>query len=132
MARNAKPSELEMQVLSVLWERGPLGVRQVSEALPDRKKRAYTTVLSVMQTMEKKGLLAHDRNGLAHIYRPKVSREQVFRPMMRTLLRNVFSGRAATAMQYLLAESKLDEAEVREMRALIDDHAREQQKGGRS
>ena len=60
--KSVKPSDLEMQVLSVLWERGPSTAREVLEAMPDGKKRAYTSVLSVMQVMEKKGLLPGLKN----------------------------------------------------------------------
>ena len=67
-----RPSELESQVLAVLWERGPSVVRDVQEALPDGKQRAYTTVLTTLQVMEKKGFVAHTREGLAHVYRPLV------------------------------------------------------------
>lgn len=117
-----RPSDLELQVLSVLWEKGPLTVRQVLEALPDGKKRVYTTVLTIMQIMEKKGLLDHDRAGLAHVYRPKVTRQQIYRPLMRNLVKNFFGGRASTAMQYLLGEVPIDPAELAEIRRLIDRH----------
>ena len=61
--KNAKhqPAEFELQVLGVLWEHGPSTVREVLERLPDGKPRAYTSVLSVMQVMQKKGLLAAKR-----------------------------------------------------------------------
>jgi predicted transcriptional regulator len=111
-----------MQVLTVLWERGPATVRQVLEALPDGKQRAYTTVLSVMQVMEKKGLLEHDRDGLAHVYRPTVTRRQIVKPMMKNLLEHLFGGRPSQAMQYLLADGEVDPAELAEIRKLIDAH----------
>jgi predicted transcriptional regulator len=115
-----RPSDLELQILSVLWERGPLSVRDVLGVLPDGKKRAYTTVLTMMQIMEKKGLLDHKREGLAHVYFPKVTRKQIFRPMMRDLLRNVFGGRPSAAMQYLLDAASVDGDELAEIRKLID------------
>ncbi|MCA9092782.1 MAG: BlaI/MecI/CopY family transcriptional regulator, partial [Planctomycetaceae bacterium] len=55
--RGKKPSDLELQILHVLWQAGPSTVRDVLEKLPDQKKRAYTSVLSVMQVMQKKGFL---------------------------------------------------------------------------
>jgi BlaI family transcriptional regulator, penicillinase repressor len=121
--KNVRPSDLEMQVLAVLWEQGPATVRQVLDRLPDGKQRAYTTVLSVMQVMEKKGLLDHTRDGLAHVYRPKVTRKQVCRPLMKELLTNLFAGKASTAMQFLLAEAEVDEAELKEIRKLINERA---------
>src|SRR5689334_54774 len=87
--RRARPSELELQVLAVLWDRGPSSVRAVLEAMPDGKERAYTTILSVMQMLEKKGLVGHTQQGQANVYRPLARRDQVLRPLMKDLLRNV-------------------------------------------
>ena len=120
--RQTRPSELELQVLSVLWERGPSTVREVLEAMPDGKRRAYTTILSVMQVMEKKGLLNHRRKGLAHVYRPRVRKGEILRPLMRGLLQNVFGGRPSEALQYLLTDADIDEAELNEIRRLIQQY----------
>ena len=117
------PSDLELQVLSVLWERGPLTVRQVLEAMPDGKQRAYTTILSVMQVMEKKGLLAHRAAGVRHVYRPKVKQRQVLRPLLRGLVQNVFGGSASAAVRQLVdaTEDGADElVEVRRALAASD------------
>jgi BlaI family transcriptional regulator, penicillinase repressor len=114
-----RPSELELHILSVLWERGPLPVREIRDALPDGKSRAYTTVLTLVQIMEKKGLVGHTSQGKAHVYRPLVKRQQVLRPMMRDLLRNVFGGRPADAVQCLLDGSRLDEDELAQIRQTI-------------
>lgn len=119
----AQPSDLELQVLSVLWDRGPSTVRQVLEAMPDGKPRAYTTVLSIMQVMEKKGLVEHRREGQSYEYWAKAPRQQVLRPLMRDLLRNVFGGKASAALQYLLSEAEVDDEEMRQIRQLIDQEA---------
>ena len=66
-------------MLGVLWDRGPSPVRAVLEAMPDGKDRAYTTILSVMQVMEKKGLVRHTQQGPAHIYHATAGRDQVLR-----------------------------------------------------
>jgi predicted transcriptional regulator len=118
MAR-VRPSELELQVLGVLWDRGPSSVRTVLEAMPDGKDRAYTTILSVMQVLEKKGLVGHTQQGPAHIYHPKVRRDQVLGPMMKVLLRNVFGGSPARALQCLLDEAGLGAGELEEIRRVI-------------
>lgn len=120
------PSDLELQVLSVLWGKGPQTVRQVQELLPDRKKRAYTTVLTVLQVMEKKGLVAHEQTGLAHVYRPAVSRSAVVRPLLRTLVRNIFGGKASVAVQYLVRDAEASPDELRAIRDLIDEAAKGQ------
>jgi BlaI family transcriptional regulator, penicillinase repressor len=125
-----RPSDLELQVLSVLWDRGPSSVRGVLEAIPDRKQRAYTTILSVMQVMEKKGLLGHTREGLSHIYHPLVQREQVLRPMMKDLLRNVFGGSPSAAVQFLLDQAAVDDEELAQIRRTIREHGRKHKEQG--
>lgn len=113
-----------MQVLSLLWAKGPLGARQVLEELPDKKERAYTTVLSVMQVMEKKGLLRHETEGNRHIYAPKVRKSEVLGSFLRGLVSNVFGGSAASAMQHLLQTAPVSKEEIDEMRALLDAHSK--------
>jgi BlaI family transcriptional regulator, penicillinase repressor len=117
--KRTRPSELELQILSVLWERGPLPVREIRQALPDGKDRAYTTVLTLVQIMEKKGFVGHTVEGQAHIYHPLVTQRQVLRPLMRDLLQNVFGGRPAEAVQCLLDSTKLDEEELSAIRQAI-------------
>lgn len=131
-----KPSELELQVLAVLWEQGPSTVRQVLAATPDKKARAYTTMLSVLQVMEKKGLVAHRREGTTHVYRPRVKKRQILRPLLRTLTRNVFGGDPAAVLHYLVDDSSISDEQVQEIRAIVDHlseaHRSKPDKGGRS
>lgn len=117
--RRPRPSELELHILSVLWDRGPLPIRAIREALPDGKDRAYTTVLTLVQIMEKKGFVGHTAQGQAHVYHPLVTRRQVLRPLMRELLRNVFGGRPAEAVQCLLDSTQLDSDELSQIRLAI-------------
>lgn len=117
-----KPTDVELQVLSVLWQSGPSTARQVLEAMPDRKARAYTTVLTVMQVMEKKGLLTHTRQGMAHIYKPAVTRRQVLRPMMRGLVERVFGGSTSAAVQQLLSETDVTAEELAKIREMLREH----------
>src|SRR5271157_4291816 len=109
------PSKLEMQVLSVLWERGPATVRAVLEAMPDGKTRAYTTILSVLQVMEKKGLARHTTQGNTNLYAARVRRSQVTGPLLRGLVRDVFGGSAVAALQHLLAENEVDREDLNEI-----------------
>jgi BlaI family penicillinase repressor len=117
---NHRPSELELQVLGILWEQGQATTRQVLESMPDGKPRAYTTVLSVMQVMEKKGLLKRQSEGVAHIWKPTKTRRQVMRPMMKTLVRNVFGGSASAALQQLLGDASIDEHELAQIRDVLN------------
>jgi predicted transcriptional regulator len=117
-----RPSELELQVLAVLWREGAATAREVSERMPDGKARAYTTVLSVLQVLEKKGLVKHRPDGRAHRYSAVVTKRQVLGPMLRQLVTNVFGGSPSTAVQHLLAENKVTAEEMDEIRALIAEH----------
>jgi BlaI family transcriptional regulator, penicillinase repressor len=116
------PSDFELQILGTLWESGPATVRQVMARLGDGKERAYTSVLSVLQVMQKKGLLSADKEagGLAHVFRPLVSRKQVVGPLLRGLVAKVFGGRTHTAVQHLLDEDHVDRAEIERLRDLLD------------
>lgn len=122
--KKSQPSNLELQVLSVLWAQGPLGAREVLEALPDKKERAYTTVLSVLQVMEKKRLIRHDTEGNRHIYTPLVKQNEVLGSFLKGLVANLFGGSPASAMQHLLQTTPVSEAELKEMRALLEAHTK--------
>lgn len=118
----SQPSEFELQILGVLWDQGPSTVREVMEHLPDGKPRAYTSVLSVMQVMQKKGLLKAKRQkeGLANVYSPKSSREQVVGPLLSGLVSRVFGGSPALAIQQLLSQESVEAEELDAIRRFID------------
>jgi predicted transcriptional regulator len=115
-----RPSDLEMQILSVLWNRGASTAREVLEGMPDGKKRAYTSILSVMQVMEKKGLLKHTNRGVAHVYSPAMSKRRIIQPFMRKVLNEVFAGRPSAMMQALLTEAAVSDAELTEIHKLLE------------
>ena len=121
MATTPKPSQVEMQILSILWEKGPLPVKDINASMPDKKKRAYTTVLTVLQLMEKKGLVTHARDGVRHIYRVKRSREKILKPFMKDLVSHVFGGNPASAMQFLMNDKKVSADDISKMRKMLDE-----------
>ena len=109
-----QPSSLELQALSVLWERGPSTVRVIRDELPDGRERAYTTVLSIMQNLQRKGLVrqapAGGRMALrtqAHLYMAARSRREILRPLLRTLITNVFHGSPAGLVEHVMTETCL-------------------------
>jgi len=118
-----KPSELEIKILSVLWEHGPLPVREVLTRMPDGKQRAYTSILSAMQVMEKKGLLGHRQQGTAHVFHPEVAREDVMRPIVSEMARNVFGGKPSAVLQCLFDADGVDSAELTEIRKLLREYS---------
>lgn len=120
-----KPSDLELQVLGVLWEQGPLSVRDLLPLLPDGKERAYTTVLTVLQGMERKKLVTHRREGLTHIYRPLVTHEEVVQPVLKTMLNHLFSGNPAKVVQALMNATDISADDLKQIRKVINQAAKE-------
>ena len=118
--KSVKPSDLEMQILSVLWENGASTAREVLKAMPDGKQRAYTSILSVMQVMEKKGLLKHTNRGVAHLYSPAVNRKKIIRPFMHKVVNEVFGGKPSAMMQALLTETPVSNDELAQIRKLLE------------
>lgn len=125
-----QPSDLELQILGVLWAAGPSSVRDVLASMPDGKARAYTTILSCLQVMEKKGLVAHRREGQGYVYRPVVEKQRVLGTVVGQLLRNVFGGRPSMALEYLISEGDCTPDEIERLRRLID-QAEPRKKGPR-
>ena len=128
--KKARPSDLETQVLCVLWEQGPSTVRQVLSRLPDGKERAYTTVLTVLQGMERKELVSRTRDGAAHVYRAEIDRGAVGQPVMRTLLQNVFAGDPAKVVQALVDSTDVTAEDLKQIRRVINQAARDVQQQG--
>lgn len=119
-----KPSDFELQILGVLWESAPMTVREVRANLTDEKERAYTSVLSVMQVMEKKALLRREKpeSGTADNWFPAVDRSEVTKPLMRGLMRQLFGGRPSVVMQQLLDAESVDAGEIDAIRKLLKEH----------
>ena len=107
MTPTALPSNLEIQALSVLWHDGPSTVGGVLEGLPDGKERAYTTVLSVMQSLERKRLVVRERSGRAHVYRPAQPREVIIGHAAGEFVTNAFGGRLDEAILAILSFGNL-------------------------
>ena len=107
MAKQTHPSNLELQALSVLWHDGPSTVGAVLDALPDGKDRAYTTVLSVMQSLERKNLVKRKKDGRAHVYEAAHSKNEVVDQATNDFLTNTFGGRLGEAILTLLSSGTL-------------------------
>ena len=114
-----QPSKLEMAILSRLWEQGGMTVREVLESLPDGKQRAYTSVLSVLQAMERKRLVRHESRGNVHVYHATAARDTTLGGALRDLVRDVFGGSPTAAVQQLLQEGDVSGEELEEVERLI-------------
>jgi BlaI family penicillinase repressor len=117
--------QLQRAVMEVVWRRGEVSVHDVLRELGPRKKLAYTTVLTVLQKLEKAGWLAHRHEGKSYVYTPTASREEAGAGSVRGFLKRVFEGDAVAMFQHLIRESDLSDAELGELRALIDEKRKE-------
>ncbi len=115
-----KPTDAELSILRVLWERGPSTVRQVWERLHPEQGTGYTTVLKLMQIMVEKGLVRRDEASRSHVYEPNSSQEQVQRQVIGHLLERLFSGSAPRLVLQALSTKKASRAELAEIRKLLD------------
>jgi BlaI family transcriptional regulator, penicillinase repressor len=119
-----KPTDAEVAILRVLWQRGPTTVREVWEQLNPTQGTGYTTVLKIMQIMCEKGLLARDETDRSHVYRAARSEGQTQRQVVGHLLERLFSGSAPKLVMQALAAKKATPAELAEIRKLLDDMER--------
>jgi len=117
--------ELQRAAMEVVWRRGEASVHDVLKELGHRKKLAYTTVLTVMQKLEKAGWLTHRAAGKSYIYVPTASREEAGAGSVRGFLKRVFEGDAVAMFQHLIRESDLSDEELGELRVMIDEKRKE-------
>ena len=119
-----KPTEAELSILRVLWERGPTTVREVWEELSPEQHTGYTTVLKLLQIMCDKGLVERDESGRSHVYRAAVSQDKTQRQAVRHLLDRLFAGSAPKLVMQALAAKKATPEELAEIRRLLDEMER--------
>lgn len=115
-----EPTERELEALKVLWDREEATVREVCEAMNAQgEKLAYTTVLSLLQVMQQKGLVTFRKAGKAHVYRAKIKREKTFRQLAGGFLERVFDGAVDEYLVHALKSRKLSVDELDELEAMI-------------
>jgi predicted transcriptional regulator len=115
-----KPTEAELELLRVLWEKGPTTVREVHDAINLQRPVVYTSVLKILQIMTEKGLVEREESGKAHIYRAAASQEDTQNQLLRDLSERLFSGSAAQLAMHALAMQPTSDAELDEIRNLIE------------
>ena len=103
----ATPTNLELQALSVLWALGEATVREVWESFPDGKERAYTTILTILQNLERKGLVRKKVKDRTNIYIPKGKKGLTMRPFLKGIVQRLFQGKPAALIEEVLAEVQL-------------------------
>jgi BlaI family penicillinase repressor len=115
-----KPTETELELLRVLWEKGPATVRELHDAVNLQRAVGYTSVLKILQIMTEKGLVEREEANKAHIYRPAASQEETQNQLLRDLSERLFSGSAAQLAMHALAMQPASAEELDEIRNLIE------------
>ena len=113
-----KPTDSELEILSVLWEHGPATVRQILDKMVN-KKTGYTTVLKLLQIMTEKGLVLRDESERSHVYRPSEKPEKTQRRLVGELLDKAFGGAADQMVMQALKAKKVSRDELEEIKKLI-------------
>jgi predicted transcriptional regulator len=120
-----RPTDAELDILTVLWSTGPATVRQVHELISRRRPAQYSTILKFMQIMADKGLLLRDEGQRAHIYKAARPREWTQQQLAGHLLERAFSGSAKALLVGALSAKKTTKSELAELRKLLNEYAKE-------
>ena len=115
------PTDAELEILAVLWERGPSTVREVQEALNARKAVGYTTALKLLQIMFEKGFVDRDESARTHVYAAALEREPTQSALVRDLAERAFGGSASALVLGALSAQPASRAELAEIRRLLDE-----------
>jgi predicted transcriptional regulator len=117
---SSQPTEVELQILRILWELGESPVRHIHERLEADKGTNYSTTVKMLGVMLQKGLVKRDESAQPHVYRPALSREKAGRRMVRELIDKVYEGSAMSLVLQALSASKASPEELAEVRKLLD------------
>ena len=127
MARSASkhPTELELEILKVMWRIGPATVRQVRDELAAVRDLAYTSVMTMMTIMAGKGYVQRSKSGRSYVYQASYQKQRTSRSMLQDIVDRVFGGSTTAVMQHLLETSEIDDEELKQIRSLINRKTRE-------
>jgi BlaI family penicillinase repressor len=116
-----KPTEGELEILSVLWDKGAATVRTVHEEICKAKDAGYTTTLKLMQIMFEKGLVSRDSSSKTHIYQPAVSREKTQKQFVNKMINSLFAGSSAELVMHALGGHNSSTRELEMIQNLINE-----------
>lgn len=120
VSKNNKPTEGELEILHVLWEKQKASVREVHEELLKSKEAGYTTTLKLMQIMFEKGLVSRDSSCKIHTYQPLVSKESTQSLFVNKMIDSLFSGSSAQLVMQALGNHKASKEEIEEIKTFLD------------
>lgn len=116
-----RPTDGELEILRILWERGASTVREVHEVLDARDPTGYTTVLKLLQIMTEKGLVERETSERAHVYQARVPREETERQLVGDLLERAFAGSASSLVMRALSSKRPSREELDRIRKHLDE-----------
>ena len=120
----AKPTDAELAILRVLWERGPSTVRQVHEVMSAERELGYTTVLKMLQIMDEKGLVQRDGSERVHVFAAAASQAETQRSLLDDLMEKAFGGSSLSLVMQALATRRASREELDSIRRMLDDAER--------
>ncbi len=120
--RSIRPTEAELEILQVLWERGACTVRDVHEVLHRRDGTGYTTALKLLQIMHAKGLVIRDDSQRAHVYRAALAKEKVQRSLLSDLAERLFDNSTSRLALEALGNARLSRRDLDRLRELLQKH----------
>lgn len=115
-----KPTESELEILQILWEKGNCTVREVHEILEKNKDAGYTTTLKLMQIMSEKGLVARDTSSKTHIYKALLNQQKTEQHLVSKMIDNVFNGSAARLVMQALGNHSASPDEIDSIKKYLD------------
>ena len=115
-----RPTDAELEILRVLWDRGEATVREVQETMKIRRAPGYTTVLKLLQIMTEKGLVERNESERAHVYRARLERHETEKQLVGDLLERAFGGSASRLVLQALATKSASAEEIAEIREFLD------------
>lgn len=115
-----RPTQAELEILRVLWVRGPSSVREVQQTMSEARTTGYTTVLKLLQIMARKGLVARDERERTHVYRAALAQEQTQRQLVSDLLERAFNGSASQLILQALAAKRTSPDEMEEILRVLE------------
>jgi BlaI family penicillinase repressor len=124
--RSTQPTEVELQMLRILWELGPSPVREIHARLNADKGTNYSTTVKMLSVMLDKGLVKRDEKASPHVYRPALTREKAGKRMLSDLIEKVYDGAAMSLVLQALASSAATKEELDEVRRMLDQMEKKQ------
>ncbi len=123
MARRRSPTltDAELRLMDILWEKGASTVSDVVEALPRRSPLAYSTVLTTLRILERKGYVTHQKHGRAFVYHPVVGRKEASRKAVRHLLSRFFDNSPELLVLNVLENEEIDSAELKRLKKMVEE-----------